>query len=405
MAIEKEKEQNPVVDKEKESNYLITYTRHLERRLRNLETTKSKLERELLSSQRDLANLRQELDRLRQPPLISAMVTDVLPDNRAVVKSSSGPSFVVNIARKVEKSSLVSNDRVALNQRTFSIMEKLPSTVDPLVQVMEISEKPTEFTYDDIGGLEDQLLEVRETVELPLLHPELFEKVGIAPPKGILLFGAPGTGKTMMVKAVANATNATFIRIIGSELVQKFIGEGARMVRELFEMARSKSPAIVFIDELDAIGSKRLQVATSGDREVQRTLMQLLSELDGFNNRGDIRIIGATNRPDILDPALLRPGRFDRIIEFPPPNEAARIQIFKIHCRKMNLTEKARNFGQYLQSTEGATGAEIKAIIMEAGMFAIRRDSDLVTASDFKKAINKVIKGSKKSHDRFELYA
>ncbi len=405
MAIEKEKESGESIESNKDSNYLITYTRHLERRLRNLEATKSKLERELLSSQRDLANLRQELDRLRQPPLISATVTDLLPDNRAVVKSSSGPSFIVNIARKVEFDVLLANDRVALNQRTFSIMEKLPSTIDPLVQVMEITEKPSEYTYEDIGGLKEQLQEVRETVELPLTKPELFVKVGVSPPKGILLFGKPGTGKTMVAKAVANATNATFIRIIGSELVQKFIGEGARMVRELFDMARKKTPAIIFIDELDAIGSKRLKVATSGDREVQRTLMQLLSELDGFNNRGDIRIIAATNRPDILDPALLRPGRFDRLIEFPPPNEQARKEIFKIHTQKMNLEEKARNFKQFLSLTEGVTGAEIRAIVSEAGMFAIRRDSEIVTSKDIQKAITKVIKGSKKTYDRFSFYA
>ncbi len=405
MAVEKDRDSNQNIEKEKDSNYLITYTRHLERRLRNLESTKSKLERELLSSQRDLTNLRQELDRLRQPPLISATVTDNLPDNRAIVKSSSGPSFVVNIARKVDSKKLKVNDRVALNQRTFSIMECLPSVVDPFVQMMEISERPTEYSYEDIGGLEEQLQEVRETVELPLLKPELFEKVGIKPPKGILLFGAPGTGKTLVAKAVANATNASFIRIIGSELVQKFIGEGARMVRELFEMARKKTPSIIFIDELDAIGSKRLQVATSGDREVQRTLMQLLSELDGFDNRGDVRIIGATNRPDILDPALLRPGRFDRLIEFPPPNEEARIKIFEIHTKSMNLDKKARNFKNYISSTEGATGAEINAIVMEAGMFAIRRESDIISYNDFQKAITKVIKGSKKSHSRFELYA
>lgn len=405
MAIEKEKDTDQILEKEKDSNYLITYTRHLERRLRNLESTKSKLERELLASQRDLDNLRKELDRLRQPPLISANVTDILPDQRAVVKSSSGPSFIVNIAPKVDIEGLCVNDRVALNQRTFSVMERLPSVVDPLVQVMEINTKPTEYTYEDIGGLEMQLLEVRETVEKPLLNPELFEKVGVIPPKGILLYGVPGTGKTMMAKAVANATQATFIRIIGSELVQKFIGEGARMVRELFEMARSHAPAIIFIDELDAIGSKRLQVATSGDREVQRTLMQLLSELDGFDSRGDIRIIGATNRPDILDPALLRPGRFDRLIEFPPPDEDARMKIFEIHSQHMNLEKKARNFHQFANQTENATGAEIKAIVMEAGMFAIREDSEEVKVKHIKQAIAKVMKTSKKTHDKFEMYA
>jgi proteasome regulatory subunit len=390
---------------EKDGNYLLTYTRHLERRLRSLESTKSKLERELLAAQRDLANLRQELDRLRQPPLISAVVTDVLDDKRAVVKSSSGPSFIVNISRKIDLENVKVNDRVALNQRTFSVMEKLPEVVDPLVQIMEIDEKPTNITYEDIGGLNEQIQEVRETVELPLLRPQLFKKIGIEPPKGILLFGTPGTGKTLVAKAVANATKATFIRVIGSELVQKFIGEGARMVRELFEMAKKKAPSIVFIDELDAIGSKRLQVATSGDREVQRTLMQLLSELDGFDNRGDIRIIGATNRPDILDPALLRPGRFDRLIEFPPPDEGAREAIFKIHTQKMTLEPNAREFRRFLQATDGATGAEIRAIVTEAGMFAIRRAAESVSLEDMQAAIAKVMKGTKTTQDRFELYA
>jgi proteasome regulatory subunit len=390
---------------EKDSNYLLTYTRHLERRLRTLETNKSKIERELIAAQRDLANLRQELDRLRQPPLISAMVTDILPDKRAVVKSSSGPSFIVNVSRKPDLDVLQVNDRVALNQRTFSIMERLPEVVDPLVQIMEIEEKPTGITYDDIGGLTAQIQEVRETVELPLLRPQLFKKIGIDPPKGILLFGTPGTGKTLVAKAVANATNATFIRVIGSELVQKFIGEGARMVRELFDMAKKKAPSIVFIDELDAIGSKRLQVATSGDREVQRTLMQLLSELDGFDNRGDIRIIGATNRPDILDPALLRPGRFDRLIEFPPPDEAAREHIFKIHTKGMALDPAAQDFKRFASSTDGATGAELKAIVTEAGMFAIRRGAEAISVEDITQAIAKVMKGQKSTQDRFELYA
>lgn len=391
--------------KDKDSNYLITYTRHLERRLRTLEATKNKIEREMLTAQRDMATLRQELDRLRQPPLIAAQVTDLINDNRAVVKSSSGPSFVVNIAHSVELEKIKVNDRVALNQRTSAIMEVLPDTVDPLVQVMEISENVPNISYEDIGGLSNQLQEVRETVELPLFRPDLFKKIGIEPPKGILLFGPPGTGKTLVAKAVAHATKACFIKVIASELVQKFIGEGARMVREIFEMAKAKAPSIIFIDELDAIGSKRIQVATSGDREVQRTLMQLLSELDGFNARGDVRLIGATNRPDILDPALLRPGRFDRIIEFPAPDDAARESIFKIHTRNMNLEPGAREFKRFVSLTDKATGAEIKAIVMEAGMFAIRRAADAVTVEDILAAISKVIKGQRDSHERFEMYA
>ena len=213
------------------------------------------------------------------------------------------------------------------------------SPLDPVVTGAEIIDKPN-ITYDDIGGLSKQMLELREAVEDPLNRPELYKKVGIEPPKGVLLVGPPGTGKTLMAKAVANATKATFIRLVGSELVQKYIGEGARLVRELFELAKEKAPSIVFIDELDSVGAKRADVATSGDREVQRTLMQLLSELDGFTPTGDVKIIGATNRPDILDDALLRPGRFDRIIEVGLPDVEGRQQIFKIHLAHMNVSKK-----------------------------------------------------------------
>ena len=241
-------------------------------------------------------------------------------------------------------------------------------------------------TYDDIGGLEEELQRVREMIELPLKHPELFDRLGIDAPKGVLLYGPPGTGKTLIAKAVAHQTNATFIRFVGSELVQKYIGEGARLVRELFELAKEKAPSIVFIDELDSIGAKRLEVATSGDREVQRTLMQLLAELDGFNPIGDVKIIGATNRPDILDEALLRPGRFDRIIEIPIPNYEGRAEIFKIHMSKMNI-ELGINPMELAVKAENATGADIKSICTEAGMFAIRDNRDTVSNCDFERAI------------------
>jgi len=237
-----------------------------------------------------------------------------------------------------------------------------------------------------------------------LKKPELFKKIGIEPPKGVLLYGAPGTGKTLLAKAVAHETEATFIRIIGSELVQKFIGEGARLVREIFNLAKEKAPTILFIDELDAIGSQRLKIATSGDREVQRTLMQLLSELDGFELRGDVKIIGATNRFDILDPALLRPGRFDRMIEFPIPNEVSREAIFKIHSRNLNVEGKI-NLRKLVNLTEGATGADIKAICTEAGMFAIRKDAEIITEQDFLDATDKVLKNLKDQKQTSGLYA
>jgi proteasome regulatory subunit len=376
----------------KDGEYLITYTRHLEKRLRNLETEKQLLDAERLRLEQELHSLRNEIDRLREPPLVSATIIDFIDDKgRAIVKSSTGPSFVVNASRKVKNEKLTPGMRVALNQRTFAIMEVLPTKLDPFVKGMEVIDSIPDISYADVGGLEDQLLEVRECVELPLKKPELFERIGIEPPKGVLLYGPPGTGKTLLAKAVAHETEATFIRIIGSELVQKFIGEGARLVREIFNMAKEKAPTILFIDELDAIGSQRLKIATSGDREVQRTLMQLLSELDGFEMRGDVKIIGATNRVDILDPALLRPGRFDRMIDFPIPDDEARKAIFKIHTRRLHIEEKI-DLNRLVSLTEGATGADIKAISTEAGMFAIRKDAEIIINKDFVDAIDKVMK-------------
>jgi len=389
----------------KDGEYLITYTRHLEKRLRNLETEKQLLDAERLRLEQELHSLRNEIDRLREPPLVSATVIDILDEKgRAIVKSSTGPSFVVNASRKVKNEKLESGLRVALNQRTFAIMEVLPTKLDPFVKGMEVIDNIPDISYSDVGGLEDQLLEVRETVELPLKKPELFKNIGIDPPKGVLLYGPPGTGKTLLAKAVAHETEASFIRIIGSELVQKFIGEGARLVREIFNLAKQKAPTILFIDELDAIGSQRLKIATSGDREVQRTLMQLLSELDGFEMRGDVKIIGATNRVDILDPALLRPGRFDRMIEFPIPTEEAREAIFKIHTRKLSITEGV-NFKKLVNMTEGATGADIKAICTEAGMFAIRKDANIILEEDFIEACSKVLNKIKDNLQSSGLYA
>jgi proteasome regulatory subunit len=389
----------------KDGEYLITYTRHLEKRLRNLETERQLLDAERLRLEQELHSLRNEIDRLREPPLVSATIIDFLDDKgRAIVKSSTGPSFVVNASRKVKNEKLTPGMRVALNQRTFAIMEILPTKLDPFVKGMEVIDSIPDISYEDVGGLEQQIQEVRETVELPLLKPELFKKVGIEPPKGVLLYGPPGTGKTLLAKAVAHETQATFIRIIGSELVQKFIGEGARLVREIFNLAKDKVPTILFIDELDAIGSQRLKIATSGDREVQRTLMQLLSELDGFEQRGDVKIIGATNRVDILDPALLRPGRFDRMIDFPIPEEEGRKAIFKIHSKNLHMVENI-NFKKLVELTDGATGADIKAICTEAGMFAIRKDAEIIIQEDFIEAVNKVMNKTKDKLMESRLYS
>ncbi|HUU76986.1 MAG TPA: proteasome-activating nucleotidase [candidate division Zixibacteria bacterium] len=374
---------------EKDRSYLLSYTRHLERKIRTLETEKQLIDNERMRMEREIASMRNDLEQMKRSPLITGQIVDVLDDNRAVVRSSSGPSFVVTIIKSINQDLLKPNARVAMNQRNFAIVEVLPQQKDPMVSAMEVEDRPT-VSYEDVGGLEDQILELRETVELPLTKPELFEKVGITPPKGVMLFGPPGTGKTLLARAVAHETHATFIRVIGSELVQKFIGEGARLVREIFEFAEERSPTILFIDELDAIGSRRLDIATSGDREVQRTLMQLLSNLDGFDVRGDVRVIAATNRPDILDPALLRPGRFDRVIEIGMPVQKSREDIFKIHTRRMSLDETI-DINILVSLTDGASGADIRNICTEAGMFAVRGERDHITNEDFRKAVTKVM--------------
>lgn len=361
----------------------------LQDELKRAETERRILESEIFRLHAEIRRLKNELERLKTPPMIIGSIRDILPDGKVVVKSSTGPDFIVITAEYLPKDSLVVGARVALNKQSLAVMSVLPPALDPLVVSAEIIEKP-DIGYSNIGGLSEQLVEIREAVEDPLLKPELYAKVGIEPPKGVLLVGPPGCGKTLLAKAVANRTNATFIRLVGSELVQKYIGEGARLVRELFSLAKEKSPSIVFIDEIDAIGAKRLELGTSGDREVQRTLMQLLAELDGFNALGNVRIIGATNRPDILDEALLRPGRFDRIILIPLPNLDGRLEIFKIHTKSMNIG-KDINLEALAARCDGASGADIKAICTEAGMFAIRDSRDVVTQSDFERAIDKVL--------------
>jgi proteasome regulatory subunit len=369
--------------------FLERQTSFLADRCRRYDVEKRLIDAENSRLQAEVRKLRAELERLKVPPLIIGTVKDILPDGRVVVKSSTGPDFIVASADNVPKHELVAGARVALSKQTLAVLNVLPSAYDPIVVSAEIIDKPS-VSYADIGGLDEQIREIKEAVELPLLKPMLYKKVGIEPPKGVLLIGPPGTGKTLLAKAVAHHTNAVFIRCVGSELVQKYIGEGARLVRELFELARKKSPSIIFIDELDAIGSRRIDLGTSGDREVQRTLMQLLAELDGFDPIGNVRLIGATNRADMLDEALVRPGRFDRIIEIPIPNYQARVEIFKIHTRKMSVSSDL-NIEFLCSKCEGATGADIKAICTEAGMFAIRENREIVNQLDFENAIEKVL--------------
>ncbi|MDK2989879.1 MAG: proteasome regulatory subunit [Methanoculleus sp.] len=344
-----------------------------------------KLKNELL--EKELLQLRKENAQLKRVPLFVAAVVDVLENGEVYLRQQgNNQEYVTAVNEKLHRT-LKPGMKVAVNN-TLSIVKTIGNIYDARVRVMELDEQPS-VTFEQIGGLRDEIEEVREAVEYPLTKPEIYERVGVEPPKGILLYGPPGTGKTLIAKAVARQSQARFIRMSGSELVHKYIGEGAQLVRELFILARERAPAIVFIDEIDAIGSMRTNDGTSGSAEVQRTLMQLLAEMDGFGNRGNIRIMAATNRIDMLDPALLRPGRFDRIIQVPLPDAGARLEILKIHTAKMTLSRDV-NLPGLAELAGDTTGAELQAVCREAGMMAIRRDADAVGQEDFLAAVRKV---------------
>ena len=359
----------------------------LQDQAQNLINERSQLESDIRNLKKRAQRLDDEVRLLKSPPLIIGHLQDVLDDRTAIVRSSNGTVFQVSLNQRLEPKTLKPGTRVALNQDTLAVIEVLHDAWDPMVSGAEMVTKP-DITYEAVAGLDEQVESVREAIELPLTSPELFKKVGITPPKGILLVGPPGCGKTLLAKAVANQTDATFIRMVGSELAQKYIGEGGRMVRELFSLAKDKSPSIIFLDEIDAIGAKRLDGSTSGDREVQRTLMQLLAELVGFDALEDVKIIAATNRPDILDDALLRPGRFDRIITIPLPDEKGRKAILSLHISTMS--SKRINLQRIVEKTEGYSGAELKATCVEAGMIAIRDGRSSVSNDDLLQAVTRI---------------
>lgn len=387
------------------SKYLLDRMKQLEYRNNRLneqynqiESEKRYVENQKLKYEREVRKLQAEIDRLKSSPLIIGTVMDVLDNGKILVRSSTGPQFMVSMSKYLEDKEIEPGSMVALNQQTFAVVDVVQSTEEPMVSAMEVIDSQ-QVDYDQIGGLDEQIKEIIESVEYPLTKPESFARIGISAPKGILLAGPPGTGKTLLAKAVAHRTDATFIRVVGSELVQKYIGEGAKLVREVFEMARKKAPSIVFIDELDAIAAKRLNDTNGADREVQRTLMQLLAEMDGFDERGEVRIIAATNRSDVLDPAILRPGRFDRVIMVPMPDVEARENILQIHTRNMAISDGI-DFKKLSKLTEGASGADLSAIAMEAGMLAVRDDKDSVGTDEFSKAVDKVMNSGRRPTEK-----
>ena len=331
--------------------------------------------------------LKRDNVQLKRMPLFIATVVDCFDNGEIYLRQTGNNQEFLSIIPHDLREVIKSGSKVAVNG-TLSIVKAIPDTFDTRVRLMELDSAP-EVTFEQVGGLTNVIEEVREAVEYPLTRPEIFERIGVEPPKGILLYGPPGTGKTLIAKAVAHNAHAQFIRMSGSELVHKYIGEGAQLVRELFMMAHEKAPSIIFIDEIDSIGSTRSNDGTSGSAEVQRTMMQLLAEMDGFNNRGNVRIMAATNRVDMLDAALLRPGRFDRIIEVGLPDETARLEILKIHTRKMKL--EGVDLEQIVAMTDGCTGAELQAISREAGMIAVRNEADAVHLEDMIAGVQKVM--------------
>ena len=330
-----------------------------------------------------------KVEELRGSPLIVGTLEEIVDDNHAIVSSAVGPEYYVPIMSFVDKDQIQPGCSVLLRDKVMTIVGLLQDEADPMVAVMKVEKAPLE-TYADIGGLDKQIQEIKESVELPLTHPELYEDMGITPPKGVILYGVPGTGKTLLAKAVANQTSATFLRVVGSELIQKYLGDGPKLVREVFRVAEELAPSIVFIDEIDAIGTKRYDSSSSGEREIQRTMLELLNQLDGFDSRGDVKVIMATNRIESLDPALIRPGRIDRKIEFPLPDIKTKRRIFGIHTGKMKLSEEV-NLEEFVLTKDDLSGADIKAICTEAGLMALRERRMMVTQADFRKAKENVL--------------
>jgi len=382
------------------ANKLPQVTPHTRCRLKLLKSDRIKdyllLEEEFIRNQERLKpqdekneEERNKVDDLRGTPMSVGNLEEIIDDNHAIVSTSVGSEHYVSILSFVDKDQLEPGCSVLLNHKVHAVVGVLGDDTDPMVTVMKLEKAPQE-TYADIGGLDQQIQEIKESVELPLTHPEYYEEMGIKPPKGVILHGPPGTGKTLLAKAVANQTSATFLRVVGSELIQKYLGDGPKLVRELFRVAEEHAPSIVFIDEIDAIGTKRYDSNSGGEREIQRTMLELLNQLDGFDSKGDVKVVMATNRIETLDPALIRPGRIDRKIEFPLPDEKTKKRIFQIHTSRMTLSDDVK-LDEMIQAKDDLSGADIKAICTEAGLMALRERRMKITNEDFQKSKENVL--------------
>lgn len=373
--------------------------KRLERELELLDLQEEYIKDEYRNLQRELVRAQEEIKRIQAVPLMIGQFLEPIDQDTAIVSSTTGSNQIVRIMSTVDRELLKPSATVALHRHSNALVEVLPPEADSSIAVMGEQERP-DVSYADIGGLDQQKQEIREAVELPLTHADLYRQIGIDPPRGVLLYGPPGTGKTMLVKAVAHHSTATFIRINGSEFVQKYLGEGPRMVRDVFRLAREKAPSIVFIDEVDSIATKRFDAQTGADREVQRVLLELLNQMDGFDQTTNVKVIMATNRADTIDPALLRPGRLDRKIEFPLPDRRQKRLIFTTICSRMNLSDEV-DLEDFVARPDRLSGADIAAICQEAGMQAIRRNRYVILAKDFEKGYAAHVK---KTDLDFEFY-
>jgi len=379
---------------------LYSYLKHLEREYEFVCIQESYIKDEQRNLKKEWVRAKEEVKRIQSVPLVIGQFIEIIDFNTGIVTATTGQTYYVRILSTINREQLKPNSSVALHRYSNSVVDVLPPEADSAISMMQMQERP-DVAYTDIGGLDIQKQEIREAVELPLTHFELYRQIGIDPPRGVLLWGPPGTGKTMMAKAVAHHTTASFIRVVGSEFVQKYLGEGPRMVRDVFRMARENAPSIIFIDEVDAIATKRFDAQTGADREVQRILLELLNQMDGFDQTVNVKVIMATNRHDTLDPALLRPGRLDRKIEFPNPDRRQKRLIFQVCTAKMNLSDEI-DLEDFVQRPEKLSAADISAIAQEAGLHAVRDNRYVILNKDFEKAYKNNIKRSDAEFDFYQ---
>jgi len=395
MAVEKTNFAAPVVgEASEEVDDSYNQMKSLEAQLTFIRIQEDLVKSEMKQLKRELLRAAEEIKRIQSVPLVIGQFNEMIDSNYGVVSSTAGSSYYVRILSTIDREDLKPNTSVALHRHSHSVVDVLPPESDSTVQLM--AEKP-KISYKDIGGMDQQKQEVREAIELPLIQHHLYTQIGIDPPRGVLLYGPPGTGKTMMAKAVANATSATFISMVGSEFVQKYLGEGPRMVRDVFRLARENSPCVVFIDEIDAIATKRFDAQTGADREVQRILLELLNQMDGFDQSTNVKVIMATNRADTLDPALLRPGRLDRKIEFPNPDRRQKRMVFQAATSKMNLSDEL-DLEDYVNRAEKISCADVASICAEAGLQAVRENRYVVLPKDFDAAYKKAVSNNDREH-------